>query len=367
MMVPLVRGVPTFESAVLEGGANGGALPRRRIGTTLLVSTGAHLCLVLGLLVLSLLTVGTIPDPPIVIRFLAAAPPPPRLVPPREARIVPEPPPPVPKKAPPASIPALVVPPAPQEPPPRRPDPPPLKVEPDLPPIQVARNEPRLQVRDVVPDAPRDVVPRIESVDAAPALPAGTGPEPELEYLVPGKSRPRGPGGGLAGRGDGLPPVPGGDPAYGVRPGGGRGAGGFPGGASLSAESSFTTPGLASFLGHKYGVVLVEAKHLGQRTNDGPRYSMLLPMLSEAYRTLPFRGRRRAPSGDVVESVQADRDAIAIRYKDGTLHVLVPTADGLVALYVSAARRGASGRSKVEEAERALSALQRIGLAGVTG
>ncbi len=367
MMVPLVRGVPTFGSALLDGGADGGALPRRRIGTTLVMSIAVHGLLVVGLLVLSLLTVDRLPAPPIVIRFLASAPPPPRIVPPREARILPQPPPFVPKKRLPSSIPAFVLPPVPPEPPPRRPDPPPLAVEPEPAPIRVARSEPQLQVRDVAPEAPRDVVPRINSVDAAPALAAGTGPEPELEYLVPGKARPRGPGGGPAGRGDGLPPVPGSDPTYGVRPGGGRGSGGFPAGASLGAEGSFTTPGLASFLGHKYGVVLVEATRLGQRTNDGPRYSMLLPMLSEAYRALPFRGRRRAPQGDAVESVQVDRDAIAIRYRDGTLHVLVPTSDGLVALYVSADRRGASVRSKVEEAERALSALQRIGLTGVTG
>jgi len=111
----------------------------------------------------------------------------------------------------------------------------------------------------------------------------------------------------------------------------------------------------------------VEAARLGQRTSDGARYSLLVPMLSEAYRRIGFRGAWRGAVGDAVESAQVSAGEVAIRYRDGTLHVIVPTKDGLVALYVSAGGPGASVRSKVDEAERALAALQRIGQEGVHG
>ncbi len=42
------------------------------------------------------------------------------------------------------------------------------------------------------------------------------------------------------------------------------------------------------------------------------------------------------------------------------MHVIVPTADGLIALYISANGGGTAGRTKVQEAERALGALRRI-------
>ena len=86
---------------------------------------------------------------------------------------------------------------------------------------------------------------------------------------------------------------------------------------------------------------------------------MLVPALSEATRAVAFRGRRAAPAGDPVESIQADGEAVVIRYRDGTVQVLAPTPDGLVALFVSASA-AAAGRTKVQEAERALKALQRL-------
>jgi hypothetical protein len=112
-------------------------------------------------------------------------------------------------------------------------------------------------------------------------------------------------------------------------------------------------------------VTLTDASRLGSRTSDGSRYALLVPALSEAYRSMPFHGRRQGAAGDPVESVQVDAQAIAIRYRDGTVHVLVPTSDGLVALYVSAVSAG--GRSKVQEAERALAALQRLRGGGMRG
>jgi len=62
-------------------------------------------------------------------------------------------------------------------------------------------------------------------------------------------------------------------------------------------------------------------------------------------------------------SIRVDPDAVIIAYRDGTRHVIAPTKDGLVALYVT---RGASGRGKVEEAQRALGALRRMARDGVS-
>jgi len=168
----------------------------------------------------------------------------------------------------------------------------------------------------------------------------------------------------VAGR-DAVPIPPAGDPSGSIR----RGAAGGPGaegsGDALSSERAFTGAGLASFLGRRYGVTLMEASRLGSRTSEGSEYALLLPALTEAYRAVPFQGRRRGPAGDPVESVQADSDAIAIRYRDGTVHVLAPTKDGLVALYVAGPRGAAGG--KVQEAERALAALQRFSAARAGG
>ncbi len=116
----------------------------------------------------------------------------------------------------------------------------------------------------------------------------------------------------------------------------------------------------AQKFGHRYSVQLVDARGLGHSTHDGWRYSQLLPLLSEAYRRVAPLGSAatsgRGPDDDV-ESVRIDADAIAIAYRDGTRHVVAPTRDGLVALYVAA---GPVERSKVEEIERALGALRRL-------
>ncbi len=354
-------GAPFFGSALLGGKREGGTLRPRRLGRTLAVSILAHALGGAGLVVLSLLSIEPIPEPPIVIRFLAVAPPPPLIVPLHEARR--------PTTTPPPSQPAFVRP-APEippplmvEPPPRRPEPPPLKVEAADLPIKPGDAAPELRVRDAAPPAPRAGGAALAPVAVAPVPQTGGGEEPDLVFLTPGKARARGSGGGIAGAGDGLPPLPGAEAAGGSAGGGRRaGAGGALNERGLGTEASFDATGLASSLGRRYGVALIEAARLGQRTSDGARYSLLVPELSEAYRRILFRGAWRAqrPDDSGVVSAQVDREAIAIRYSDGTLQVVMPTRDGLVALYVSADGRGRPGLSKVDEAERALGALHRL-------
>jgi hypothetical protein len=349
---------PIFRSAFLSGAPESARLPRRGLGFTLTMSILTHVGIGGFLILLSLVSFDPIAAPPLTIRFLAASPPAPRVVPLREA---PKPPPaPIPPR--PASVrlpPVLVRPP---DPPRIRPEPPPPKVDPPpaLRVVDAAPAVPRIAVRDQAPPRPGPELGRVAANSVGAAGHAAE--EPELVLLTPGKARPRGPGGGLAGTGDGLPGVPSyeSDGAGRAASHGGRAPG--PGG-DLRSEASFEATGLASFLGHRYGVALIEASRLGQRTSDGSRYSLLVPMLSEAYHHVPFRGPWRAAGQDEagVASAQVDADAIAIHYRDGSLHVVVPTRDGLVALYVSAAARAGSGAStKVEEAERALRALRRL-------
>jgi len=352
-------GAPEFRSALLDRGPAGGALRPRRLMHDLTLSIAAHVMGAFALIALSLFSVEAIPAPPIIIRFLAAAPPPPRLVPPRPALKPPPEPRPVPVRIPVvAPAPLLVPPPA---PPPRRHAEPPLKVEAASPPPRAADAGPQPRVLDAAPPPARGGAPSLGTLAAAPTLPSGSGEEPDLVFRVAGKARPRGPGGGLAGAGDGLPALGSAD----ERTGGGRRprTGDAPGG-DLGTEASFAGGGLAAFFGRRYGAPLVDAARLGQRTSDGARYNLLVPMLSEAYRQVVFRGAWRAGGAEEsgVDSAQVDRDAIAIRYHDGTLHVVVPTRDGLVALYVSAVGRDPGARTKVDEAERALGALRRLAL-----
>ncbi len=364
---------PAFRSAVLVGGPEGGVLPPRSLGRTVGLSLLLHAVAAAGLLVLSLLTIESVPPPPIVIRFLAAPPLAPRLVPLREKPDLSPPRSPEPAAPPrplePAPIPALRLPPSPL-PARLRPEPPPLEAKAIDLPKSVTEAAPEPRIHDAAPPAPRLASANLGRVGAAAPLPAVGGEEPDLVFLTPGRARPRAEGGGIAGRGDGLPPLPPGLSGSGGPAGarGGSGARGGPGGAGderdLEAGGGPTAGGLASFLGRKYGVVLVEAARLGQRTTDGSRYSLLVPMLSEAYRGIRLRGPWRAPAGEggpaSVESAQVAAKEIALRYRDGTLHVVVPTSDGLVALYLSAGRGGTAGRGKVGEAERALEALRRL-------
>lgn len=358
---------PAFRSARVVGGAQDGPLPRRRLGRVFSISIALHLIAGVGMVAMSLMTLGAVPPPPIIVTFLAPAPPPPSLVPLREQAIKPPPPPPPPKPKPPRAgtitqpelPPPVILRPAEQR---RRPEPPPLQAAIPQEPIRIAEAVPEVNIRDSIPPASR--APSVGRIDASASPLAGGGAEPEIAFLVPGKARHRSQGGGLAGRGDGLPPLRGVDDAGGIRRRGGEGPGGSGG---IATEGSFGGRGDASFLGRKYGVTMVEARRLGQRTSDGSRYALLLPMLSEACRGLGFEGRRHGAAGGTAESVQVTDREIAIRYRDGTLHVLVPTADGLVALYVSADAQSVVDRSKVDEAERALGVLQRFMQPGTKG
>ena len=346
----LVSG-PSF----LSGEAGRASLPRRRFSRPLLFSLVLHLGIVAWLVGLSIHDVGPVPPPPLSIRFFASAPPAPRLVPLRERQA------PFPREAPrprPTPVPPLIVQafePAPRE----QPRPAPIRVEPDPPPIRVVDAAPAITIADEPPPPGAAGTPQMAPVQPSTLPQAGTGEEPEVALLVPGEARARGAGGGIAGK-DLAPIPPSGDPDGPRR---GSGAGGGPGGTGIAREKAFTATGLASYLSQRYGVSLLEASRLGSRTSDGARYALLLPALSEAYRSVPFRGRRRGAAGEAVESVQVDADAIVIRYRDGTLHVLAPTGDGLVALFVSS-RGGASSGSKVREAERALAALHRFASGG---
>jgi hypothetical protein len=353
-----VTRAPAFLSADLRVAGQGGALPRRRVGRAALLSLALHVAAGVSLIVIALSDLAPVPPPPLTIRFFALPPPPPRLVPLREAHATPPKTLPMPK---PPAIPALMV----VAPEPVRPATPPVQVEPEAPPIRIADLAPSVEIHDAAPPAP--AAPALAPLGAHTTPQIGTGEVPDLVLLRPGDDRSRSAGGGVAGRD--LAPMPAtGDPLGGIRRGGSGGSGG-PGGSggagALGSEGAFTGAGLASYLGRKYGVTLTEASRLGSRTSDGARYSLLVPALSDAYRSMTFHGRRLGAAGDPVESVQVDAQAIAIRYRDGTVHVLVPTADGLVALYVSATPNG--GRSKVQEAERALDALQRVQRAGMRG
>jgi hypothetical protein len=347
-----VTRAPAFRSADLRDVLRGGTLPSRRVGRAAALSLALHGAAVVWLLLIGLMDVGRVPPPPLTIRFFAAPPAAPPLVPLREAHT--PPPPRVDPRPLPATIPPLAV----AIPEPERKVPVPLEVAPEPPPIQIADVAPSVEIHDSAPPAP--AAPPLAPLGAHAKLQVGSGEEPDLVLLRPGEDRDRGTGGGVAGR-DQIAAPAAGDPLGGIR----RGGDGTGGAAPLGAEGAFTGTGLASYLGRKYGVTLTDASRLGSRTSDGSRYALLVPALSEAYRSVPFQGRRAGAAGDPVESIQVDAQAIAIRYRDGTVHVLVPTSDGLVALYVSAASSG--GRSKVQEAERALAALQRLQHGGMRG
>lgn len=116
----------------------------------------------------------------------------------------------------------------------------------------------------------------------------------------------------------------------------------------------------AARLGRRFSVQLVDARRLGVSTHDGWRYNQILAALTDAYHGVVRQGRAAAASlRDLdIDRVDIDPDAIAIAYRDGTRHVIAGTADGLVVLYVAT---DPATRSKVDEAERALAALRRLG------
>jgi hypothetical protein len=346
-------GAPVLANALVDATFADVARARAGVRRGVAVSMALHGTILAGLVVFALTQIEPVPAPPLSVRFFATAPPAPRLMPVQEKEALPKPPPPPPPKPrpEPALVPPLRFEPAQPVPPPPRPEPLPARLEPDPLPIRVADAAPEVRVHDSAPAVA--AAPSIAPI-GAPAKPQiGTGEEPEMAFLKHG-DREHGPGGTLAGRDPAS--RPGSDPTAGIR----RGGSGVPGGgAEVGSEGAFTGTGLASFLGRKYGVTLMEASRLGARTSDGARYALVVPQLAEAYRAVGFRGRRNGPAGDPVESIQVDGESIAIRYRDGTVQVLAPTSDGLVALYVSAAN--SASLSKGDEADRALAALQRLG------
>jgi len=184
-----------------------------------------------------------------------------------------------------------------------------------------------------------DILKRVASGGTSAAMTNQAGARDDVTANLPGR----------------IPPVP---------ATGGRGAGALPASSGTRGDDpdrpDSMAPGQAAEkFGCRYSVQLVDARELGHSTHDGWRYSQLLPLLTEAYRNVaplgsPADGGR--PDDDVA-GVRVDPDAIAITYSDGTRHVVSPTPDGLVALYVSA---GPFERSKVVEGERALAALRRL-------
>jgi hypothetical protein len=184
-----------------------------------------------------------------------------------------------------------------------------------------------------------DILGRVASGGTANAMTNRAGARDDLAARLPGR----------------IPPVPatGGRDAE-VRPA----SSGTRGEVPDRPDSGAPGPAAVRF-GSRYSVQLVDARELGRSTHDGWRYNQILPLLAEAYRRVAPLGSAAGggkPDGNV-ESVRVDPDAIAITYRDGTRHIVAPTGDGLVALYVSA---GPSERSKVDEVERALAALRAL-------
>lgn len=193
-----------------------------------------------------------------------------------------------------------------------------------------------------------------------------------LDMTVPAPG-PRGrPGGRPGGMPAGLVTVPG-DGVGGGSGSGGRGlkygdgpadapggeVGSFAIGGKAGARGGGTRiDGVRAALANKYGLPLVSVNDLGQRSTEAARWNMLLPQLSDLMRKALRQGVAGA-GGDVV-AVEIDGSNVIIRYRDGIVHVLVPTDGGLAALFVA---RGAGARpvvSKVQEAESAMAALARL-------
>lgn len=354
--------VMLFRSAILWGDPAVAALPRRALRSTLALSIVVHAGAGVVLIIVSLLTVDPIPAPPIVLRFIAAPPPAPRIATPRESPRAPllKPPPPAPVELRASRIPPLRLPP--QRPARVAPVPPPVPVEAvNLPQYSADPIARPVLARQAV-RAPRTIPATIDRLQSTTSSPGGSGMAPELVFRTLASTRRVGRGDGIVGNGDGYPRGVGADPSVALRAAGGsRGPGSI---GPLRGESTFAGGGVVSTLAARYGVSLVEASRLGQRTNEGARYSMLVPMLSDAYRDVRIRGDWRGPEGENLKSARVDDDAIALRYRDGTVHVVAATPDGLIALYVSAGGGDSVERSKVREAERALGALRRLIEAG---
>ncbi len=117
--------------------------------------------------------------------------------------------------------------------------------------------------------------------------------------------------------------------------------------------------GIRAMLARKYGLPLVSVNDLGQRSTEAARWNLLLPEISDLVRQTRKLGSWRGGPNDEVVSVERDGKSLIIRYRDGIVHVIVPTDDGLVALFVARSKGARPVVSKVQEAESARSALYR--------
>ncbi len=112
----------------------------------------------------------------------------------------------------------------------------------------------------------------------------------------------------------------------------------------------------------RYGLSLISVGHLGARSTEAARWNMIVPRMAELLRAALTRGvsPRAAGAGGNVTSVRRDGNNLIVRYSDGIVHVLVPTADGLAALYVARTAGARPVVSRIEEGENALAALTRL-------
>jgi hypothetical protein len=338
-----------------------------------------------------LVNVERVSEPPVVIHFVSALPPAPR----PEPIVADEPeapaltkPEPVRPEASHPNVPPLNVAPSPPPERPTEPSPPSDAGEVALPPAHADAMASAAAAPGVVPAAGLTVVDNFEpTLSPLGAPPRGVASEGGLSTGrvaafapgvrggtdVPGSAlspagsdpgRHAGPtsAGGVFGQAPPRPPDPvralPGTPRKGAS-GGRRAASGVPGADTVEPDAGAGDEEAAIQLGRRYSVRLVDARRLGHSTHDGWRYNQIVPALSEAYRRIARLGEAiSALAGDAdVVSVRVDPDAVVITYRDGTRHVIAPTRDGLVALYVAI---GPAERSKVEEAQRALGALNRL-------
>ncbi len=134
------------------------------------------------------------------------------------------------------------------------------------------------------------------------------------------------------------------------------------GGNNASRRSSGSTGKLEavrSALASKYGIPLISLNAMGQRSTEAARWNILLPQIADLLRASRGKGSWRGGPGDEVVSVTRDGKNFIIRYRDGVLHVLVPTGDGLATFFVGRAKGARKVTSKVQEAEQAIPALNK--------
>jgi len=138
--------------------------------------------------------------------------------------------------------------------------------------------------------------------------------------------------------------------AVGVAPGPRGGRPGSSAGARLD--------GVRSALASKYGLPLVAMNTLGQRSTEAQRWNLLLPEISELLRRSLRARNWRGASNQLIASIESDGSSVVVRYRDGIVHVIAATDDGLAALFLGRTAGSRAPTSRVQEAELARDALQ---------